>query len=211
MTRQTELFKGQSIEVQDTRRITKRAEYDKAKGQSPHFGMSEQEQYVLRREANRDLVKQRRIELAQSRVSDNGRGLTGQTIACPMDAKDIPNGLVSISRGAINTWGNKVYYFCISVNETHESFWWDIDELAEIFKVTTEDTIVVAVDEALEYHRPIKMPFGWPWGKSPLQNRGLEFKGHIYLTDRMAARPGFDGYGNLHPSGGESEGYYCVK
>jgi len=24
----------------------------------------------------------------------------------------------------------------------------------------------------------------------------------------MAARPGFDGYGNLHPSGGESEGHY---
>lgn len=204
------MFEDGEVEVRDTKRIVKRAEYDRIAAQKPQFGMTTQELYVLHRERNHKAVLERREYLKEARVRNDGRGLIGQTFAHPVDAECVGDGIIDLPLELIRLWKDKCHYFCIAINETHESFWWDIETLYEGINIG-EQIVGVWLLSADEYHRPIKIPLGWPWGKSPLEKLGInymDFPGRIYLTDSMAARPGFDGYGNLHPSGGESEGYY---
>jgi len=210
MTRQQELFKGQNIEAVSTKRIVKRAEYDRLATQKPRFGMTTQELYILHRGRNHKAVLERRESLKAAKIADDGRGLKGQTFAHPLDAKDVADGVIDISVDDIRHWKATSRYFCIAINQTHESFWWDIDRLFESIN-KGEKVVSVQLLNADEYHRPIKVPIGWPWGKSPIENRRMaymDFPGRVYLSDSIAARPGFDGWGNLHPGGGESEGHY---
>jgi hypothetical protein len=210
MTRQKALFKGQNIEVVDTKRIVKRAEYQAVKDKQPCFGMDKRELFVLHREAGR----RKRVAKLQGAVevkrADDGRGLVGQTVAVAVDAEHVIDGLASISPENIKKWQGMCHYFCISINETHESFWWDIDTLADMVDGCMEG-VPVELITASEYHRPLNVPLGWPWGKSPIEKLGigyLDFPGRVCLTDNTYARPHWTGWGNLHPSGGESEGHY---
>lgn len=210
MTRQGTMFKKRQIQTQETKRITQSAEYEAVKARGPYFGMSERERFVLRRGANRDLVTQQHTETIEARKRDDGRGLKGQTIACAVAAKDVADGLMAISPSGIKKWKGMCRYFCIAITETHESFWWNIDTLHDMVDGCMEG-VPVELTSAQEYHRPINVPLGWPWGKSPMEKLGLDYMdspGRVCLTDGCYVRAGWTGWGNLHPSGGEAEGTY---
>jgi hypothetical protein len=224
MARQTTLFKGQKIEVADTKRIVKRAEYEAVRGKQPCFGMDKRELFVLRRETKRNLATQRRkaeIEKTHDEGETKTMGkslvLRGQTIACAVSAEDVAEGFVNISLSGIDKWRGMCHYFCVSINETHESFWWRIDDLYEglVGAESDEDGILVWLLGADEYHRPSHVPLGWPWGKSPVDNwpiAYMDLPGRVCITEGgLYVRPHWSAWGNLHPSGGESGEYFYVK
>jgi len=134
-----------------------------------------------------------------------GSALKGQTIACSVKAEQVKYGLCLVGRKGIEMWKGWCYYFCICIEETHESFWWNIDDISAWFEDTKEDTMLLPLEGALEYHIPKQPPFGWPFGLSPLET---PFQGLIYCSENIPVRPHWSALGNLHPSGGESEGYY---
>lgn len=217
------MFNDGGVEVQDTKRIVRRAEYDRIAAQKPRFGMTSQELFVLHRAINGKAVLERRESL-KAKAQNQGGGKTmgkvpilgGQTIACAMDAKDVAEGVVNISLGGLKHWKGFCHYYCIAINETHESFWWDIDDLYEGLSCaeTDEDGIPTWLLGADEYHRPSNVPFGWPWGKSPVDNWPIDYMelpGRVCLTDGVTVRPGWEAWGNLHPSGGETGEYHYVK
>ena len=128
MKGQAALFEGQDIATADNRPIVRQADYDKAAAQKPRFGMTSQEIAVLRRAANGKAVLARRASLqaAQQDQSMNKRMgkapiLKGQTIACAIDAKHVTDGFTVISRSGLKAWKGSCYYYCLAINETHES------------------------------------------------------------------------------------------
>lgn len=214
MTKQGVLFKGQKIEVVDDSLRAKRAEYAKFKGQPPSFGMGKRGQIKVAREA----IMAKRVA-RQENINEDGQ-LKGLTTARAVKAEDVRDGLVVLSRAGVQAWQG--CYFAIAIIETHESFWWNTKALIDMYDGWDDnegasdepgpwdDSIIVPLATALEYHKPLNPPFGWPWGKSPMDKVGPDFKGRIYVSDIVPVHlsPGWTAYGNQHPSGGESEGYY---
>lgn len=223
MVEQEGLFTGQDIEVVDTKPIVRRAEYEAVLAKKPQFGISGRELRVFHRALNKKAVLDRREAIKNNRQSQEGGKtmfglpmLKGQTIACAVDAKDVAEGFVNISRGGLKKWKDSCYYYCVFINETHESFWWKIDDLCEALEgcETDEDGILTWLLGADEYHRPSNVPFGWPWGKSPVDNWPIDYMdlpGRVCLTDGQVVRPHWSAWGNLHPCGGEAGEYHYVK
>lgn len=138
-------------------------------------------------------------------------GLAGQTLLIPRRAAELGNPpTVIVANRLIETFDSgpdcRTHYFAVAIDETGESFWWDMDEFRAIAVPAGPELLAVPLCTASEYEAPLERPFDYPFHLSPLNSAEWEWQnlrqGRSYRGRPF--RPGWTLWGNLHPSGGEA-------
>ena len=139
-------------------------------------------------------------------------GLAGQTYLVPRHAAELgdpPTVIVTV--GEIGDFFEgadcRTHYFAVAIEETGESFWWDMDEAKAIAIPASPGLVALPLCTATEYESPRERPFNYPFHLSPLKSVGWEWQNlKVVRTNRgRSFRPGWHMWGNLHPSGGETQ------